>query len=426
MKRNKLFIIFSLASASSIITMPLVAGSCNNKNNENNSESNPIVTPAPNPGTTPEPGDTPKPTPIITPGSGKEQQDKEDNNTYSFLYSDGNKETNVKYYKNENRILIPDVQEITAQMLKYIFDNLTYKFNLIRNRDSFILECPNAKNICFDHWTGIAIKKIILPKVENVIYNKFENLYTTLLRSLEDDKVIQNGILFKWNNASGNIEDNSVKKIISGVFLNNEDITSVSFPNVTSIGDSAFYGATNLTSVSFPNATYIGSNAFENATGLTTVSFPNVTTIGKWAFYYATSLTSATMPKLKEVGWQAFECTPKLTSKIVANDKLVKWSGASGDIIDSSITSIAEGAFKNNQNITSVSFPNVTTIGESAFKGATGLTTVSFPNVITLGESAFYDAANLTSVNMPKLKDVGYGAFENTPKLINKPTEKWN
>ncbi|WP_416754993.1 hypothetical protein ACM0JF_01880 [Mycoplasma sp. 654] len=57
-----------------------------------------------------------------------------------------------------------------------------------------------------------------MPKVENVIYNKFENLYTTLLCSLEDDKVIQNGILFKWNNASGNIEDNSVKKIISGVF----------------------------------------------------------------------------------------------------------------------------------------------------------------------------------------------------------------
>ncbi|MFV8476132.1 hypothetical protein [Mycoplasma sp. VS403A] len=135
--------------------MPLVPGSCNNKNNENNPESKPIVTPASNPGTTPESS-------LLTkPGLGKEQPKKEDNNIYSFLYTHGNKETNVKYYKNENRILIPHAQDITAEMLTYIFDNLTYKFDLIRNRDNFILESPNAKNICFDHWAGIAIKNYI-------------------------------------------------------------------------------------------------------------------------------------------------------------------------------------------------------------------------------------------------------------------------
>ncbi|MFV8476819.1 leucine-rich repeat protein, partial [Mycoplasma sp. BRA290] len=303
MKRKKLFILFSLASASSIIAMPLVAGSCDNKNNDNKTEPTPIVTPGPNPGT------TPKPSPVTKPGSGKEQPGKEqpgkeqpgkeqpgkeqpgrENNIYSFVYPTENEKTDVKYYKNENRILIPQAHDITASMLEYIFNNLDEKFKLRGSRDNIILECPNAINICSSYNNShTAIKKLILPKIENIFYyHDIKQPFTALNEFLEDDKVIQNGILFKWANASGDIVDDSITSIANGAFENNSNITSVSFPNVASIGDWAFKGVTNLTSVN--------------------------------------------MPKLKEVGWYAFENTPKLTNKIVGDGILFKWANASGDI----------------------------------------------------------------------------------------------
>ncbi|MFV8473436.1 leucine-rich repeat protein [Mycoplasma sp. 4F] len=551
MKRKKLFIIFSFASASSIITMPLVAGSCNNKNNENNPESKPIVTPAPNPGTTPKLGDTPKPTPIIT-------TVKKDNNTYSFLYTDNNKKTNGKYYKNENKIVIQDAQDITAKMLTEIFNYIHKNYDI--NNESFILDCPEAKRISlkFERPSGMSsvkIKKLNLPKIENVINNK-DGGSEWLNHSLEEDKVVQNGILFQWNNAYGDIEDKTIRKIVAkafrwneritsinfpnveyidpnafgvvytgyplkeeyppliniktnklvingtllkwsdasgdiaddsitsiagGVFINNQEITSVSFPNVTSVGDRAFANTWMLKSASLPKATSIGwwafkdahdltaidipnlkevgwqafdgtsylkskivingkltrwdgasgdiaddsvtsiaANVFKNNQNITSASFPNVTSIEDSAFEGAINLVSVDIPNLKQISHNAFENTPKLMSKIAVDGKLIKWVGASGDIADDNITSIAADAFKNNQNITSASFPNVTSIEKNAFEGAINLVSVSFPNVTSIENETFKGAINLTLVNMSKLEQVGYRAFENTPKLTNK------
>ncbi|MFV8469296.1 leucine-rich repeat protein, partial [Mycoplasma sp. MV126] len=245
---------------------------------------------------------------------GKEQPGKEDNNTYSFLYNDGGKKINVKYYgnENENRILIPDAQEITALMLEYIFDNIEKNLD-IKLEDNIILECPNALTICLNYHHPYMIKKLILPKIENVINNIIDGPYSSLNDELDGDKVIQNGILFKWNNTTGNIEDKSIRKIIAYAFGNTDSITSLNFPNVE----------------------YIDPNAFISKR-INTITKP--------------------FPLIK-------------MNKLVINSVLLKWSDASGDIIDDSITSIAAGVFDNNQNITSASFLNVTSIGDYAFEG---------------------------------------------------------
>jgi hypothetical protein len=73
------------------------------------------------------------------------------------------------------------------------------------------------------------------------------------------------------------------------------NLTDVSFPAVTSIGNAAFYNCTNLTDVSFPAVTSIGDTAFLNCTNLTTVSFPLVTIIGNEAFRICPYLTSVTI-----------------------------------------------------------------------------------------------------------------------------------
>ncbi|MFV8474497.1 leucine-rich repeat protein [Mycoplasma sp. Z631] len=501
MKKQKLFKLLAIVSVTSALTFPLVAGSCENKNKNENPD--PILKEEPG---KEEPGKE-------EPGKeepGKEEPGKENTNTYSFLYNDGGNKINVEYYENENRILIPDAQEITAPMLKSIFNDLEKKFNL-KQVSGFILECPNALTICYNYQHSAIIKKLILPKIENVVNNvdgdEISGEFKTLNGYLEDEKVIQNGILFKWNHASGDIEDSSVRKIIFFAFDNTNDITSISFPNVTFIDPNAFFMNEHKQTEPFPlikvnklvingllikwndasgdivdnTITSIATNAFFNNEKIKSVSFPNVTTIGVNAFSGATNLTSINMPKLKNVDDSAFENTPKLTGKIVVDGKLIKWDDAAGNIIDYSITSIAEGVFANNQNITSVSFPNATSIGYGAFYGATNLTSinmpklknvgvsalentpkltgkivvdgklikwddasgdivdntitsittnvffdnqkitsVSFPNVTSIGFRVFYGATNLTSINMPKLKNVGNSAFENTPKLTGK------
>ena len=73
----------------------------------------------------------------------------------------------------------------------------------------------------------------------------------------------------------------------------------------------------------------------------------------------------------------------EISSTIVINDKTY------------TVTSIAEGAFKNNTNITSVTIPeSVNSIGANAFDGCSGLTSINVGKAVTsIGSKAF---ANLT------------------------------
>ncbi|TPR53200.1 leucine-rich repeat domain-containing protein [Metamycoplasma neophronis] len=335
-------------------------------------------------------------------------------------------------------------------------------------------------------------------------------------------KIIENGVLIKWTNASGDISDSEITAISDGVFKGNTNITSVSFPNVTKISPRAFQGAVNLTHVDLPKLEEIDYKSFDNTPGLgdkivlngilakwdnaegdisddeitviaadifynnqniTSVSFPNVIKIGSWAFRNAINLTSVDLPKVKEIDYKSFDNTPGLGDKIVLNGILAKWDNAEGHIIDDKVTTIADGVFQGNRNITSVSLPNVTKINARAFRWAVNLThvdlpkleeidynafdntpglgdkivlngilakwdnaegdisddeitviganifynnhnitSVSFPNVIKIGSWAFRNAINLTSVDLPKVKEIGIDAFTNTPKLINKPS----
>ncbi|MFV8417906.1 leucine-rich repeat protein [Mycoplasma sp. VS299A] len=411
MKKHKLFKLLTIISATSTLVIPFTAGSCDNKN-ENKK-------------------------PTIGP---KEQPGDKNKNIYSFLYNYGNEKTQVKYNKNENRLLIEDAQDITSDMFEEILNKLWRK----GIRPTFLtLDCPNAKTIFFNYANSVIIKELNLPKIENVIGDPHYETSRSLNNFLEDDKVIQNGILFKWRNASGDIEDKSVRKIIRNAFDNTDNITSVSFPNVQYIDPKAFYSFNNEL---FPllkenklvingflakwkdargaiidnNITSIGADVFSNNDDITSVSFPSVTRIGSVTFAGASNLTSVDMPNLQDIGFLAFEDTPKLTGKIILNGILTKWDNASGDIADDSITSIADGVFENNTNITSVSFPNVTRIGSETFAGATNLTSVSFPNVTSIGDRAFDGATNLTSVSFPNVTSIGYNAFDNTPKLTSK------
>ena len=69
---------------------------------------------------------------------------------------------------------------------------------------------------------------------------------------------------------SGNFESD-VFKVGGYAFRNCRNLTSVSFPNATSIGQNAFSSCSSLTSASIPNATSIGTYAFDSCSNLTTI-----------------------------------------------------------------------------------------------------------------------------------------------------------
>ncbi len=84
------------------------------------------------------------------------------------------------------------------------------------------------------------------------------------------------------------------------------------------------------------------------------------------------------------------------------------------------ITSIGVAAFRDNKNVTSVTFgKNIRTVDTSAFQNCINLKTVTFTeSVIEIGTSAFQGCYELTSITIPKnVKEISSSLFLNCNKL---------
>lgn len=128
----------------------------------------------------------------------------------------------------------------------------------------------------------------------------------------------------------------------------------------------------------------------------------------------------------------------------IAGTTLKKYNGPGGNVvIPSGVTTIAEGAFRRKNAVSSVTIPNsvtrienrafyqcegllratlgdgVTSIGNSAFYGCTSLTTVAFSSgLTTIGDSAFSGCSSLTSVTLPNtVTSIGSHAFANCSSM---------
>ena len=112
----------------------------------------------------------------------------------------------------------------------------------------------------------------------------------------------------------------------SGMFLN--------------IRDYAFQNCSSLTSVSFPNATSIGVAAFNECNSLTSVSFPVATSIGIYAFGNCSSLTEVSFPKATSIGDSAFSGCSKLTTIYIGTESDTVCTLSSTNAIPSSVTDI--------------------------------------------------------------------------------------
>ena len=186
------------------------------------------------------------------------------------------------------------------------------------------------------------------------------------------------------------IEDRALQQM----YAYTPNITSVSFPNLTTISGIyamyyCFQNATTITNINFPNLTemsgnYCMGNVFANCTGLTSVSFPSLTTISgdssmNSTFYNCSNLTSVSFPSL-----------------------------VIGDM---------RSIFAFCKKLTSASFPELTTLnGGGMFNSCTSLISVEFPKLsVFIGSqglyNAFYGCTSLTSLSFPALTSNSFGSY---------------
>lgn len=195
-----------------------------------------------------------------------------------------------------------------------------------------------------------------------------------------------------------------VTQISNSAFRNCIGVTSVTIPNSvkTILG---FMDCTGLTAVNIPNSTtVIGSNAFSGCTRLTSIIIPNsVTTIGSNAFYKCSGLASITLPNsLTKIGYNAFLGTGWYNRQpegiLYLNCYCLGYKGNKprGALnIQNNTRIIAENAFVDCTEITSVSIPNtVITIGAWAFNNCKGLASIVIPNSVTTIEAGAFKGCN--------------------------------
>ena len=163
--------------------------------------------------------------------------------------------------------------------------------------------------------------------------------------------------------------------------------------SIESIGDNAFKYC-GLTKVVIPDSvTSIGDNAFWGCRGLTNIVIPDsVTSIGEWAFAFCNNLVSIDIGNgVTSIGEHAFYDCYKLKYNEYDNCKY----------LGNNENKYAYLIAVSNEKMSAYTIHNDTRIICSyAFEGCTRLASIEIPyNVIGIAERAFSDCDNLTSVN---------------------------
>ena len=193
------------------------------------------------------------------------------------------------------------------------------------------------------------------------------------------ESVTYNGIEYK------------VEGIKSWIFKDNIGITSITIPS----GIKKF----NVLLYELGNSTNLSSITFSDPNAIESVNLFNQLTFKESAWY-----KNQPDGPLYLCNWLV-----GYKGEMPANTRLEIEEGTVG---------IADYAFSDSINLTSVVIPNtVKRIGDGAF-GGTGLTSIELPSSLTyLGRYAFNGCENLSSVTLPTtntLTEIGYGAFRGT------------
>ena len=209
----------------------------------------------------------------------------------------------------------------------------------------------------------------------------------------------------------------SVATIGAYAFANTSITGTLTFQDVTEIGEGAFENCKNISYLNFGfSLKKIGDKAFNGCTFPIDLSIPNtVTEIGNYAFYKCGEIRKLTLPtSLERIGSYAFADCKNIGGNL---------------LIPSSVKEIGDGAFSNcigffgTLEMTHPSrIDNLIKIGKEAFAGVRNITgALMIPNTVKeIGDGAFrgcisFDKHLTLSKNLTK---IGKEAFSGCKKLI--------
>ena len=230
------------------------------------------------------------------------------------------------------------------------------------------------------------IQSITIPSnVESIGANAFSgcsqinHVYWNAIKC----EVVDNGL---FNSSSSNITSfifgNGVEEIPHHICYNMNNITSITIPyGVVKIHNNAFQSCKNLTAITIPNSvTTLGESAFNGCTAWRVVLPNSLRYIGENAIYNTFTYNS-------ERSW--------VDNTLYIDNYFIKYK--------SSNTEVDNFAIKESTVV----------IADAAFKDITNLSSISIPNTVThIGARAFYNCRNVASINVPnKVESIGEDAM---------------
>lgn len=221
--------------------------------------------------------------------------------------------------------------------------------------------------------------KIYVPAKCGEAYVSAWRSYANMIEELpstepdEPEVTVANNKIF-YTTSDGNVisiyEGNFGANEVSNAYADGKGVIEFD-GDVTTIPASAFSGCSTLTSITLPNTVQIiDDRCFENCSSLATIAIPeSVTAIGQAVFTGCASLESFTGKFASADG-----------ACLVIDSKLVAFATKHNPIytIPSTVSTIAQNAFKDNKAIAAVTIPeSVNAIETSAFMGCSSLKSIT-------------------------------------------------
>lgn len=158
----------------------------------------------------------------------------------------------------------------------------------------------------YGSWFRNKLEETIPGYKEFQKYDKGEGLYVTKTNgeTLLVKIVLSNS--FTRNKTIAKVFGKKTTLLEGYAFDECSSLTTVNFPNVTSVGNYCFNACSNLNSLSLPKASFIGEGVFANCYSLISVSLPSVEHIGAGGFNNCTSLKSISVPRVYTLNSRCF------------------------------------------------------------------------------------------------------------------------
>ncbi len=215
-------------------------------------------------------------------------------------------------------------------------------------------------------------------------------------------------------------------------------------------------GAFTAANIGNANVTSIGRGAFSHCMKITSVTLPEVTSIGAYAFGFydesrpgiRSALTSVTLGELTNVGEYAFygimiSQMPQINAEATIGKYAFANSGITSVVIPDGMN-IPEGMFADCSKLTTVVIGNNVTIGDYAFLTdlnsnfeietyydsvkyktyawyvlSSSIKNITIGDNAVIGKNAFANAASVETVTLGEGAEIGYMAFYNCSSLKN-------